>query len=53
MKINNNRMYKKTWGIRKKVTTLFEFITNNKKYHNKVFRSSYYKYLNKNPINRK
>ncbi|WP_132248152.1 IS3 family transposase [Marinisporobacter balticus] len=52
---------KKGYGhIRKEVTTIFEFITNNKKHHDiklmcrvlKVSRSSYYKYLNKKPSNR-
>lgn len=52
---------KKLWHICKKVvTTVFEFITNNKKHHNvnlmykvlKVSRSSYYKHLHKKPSKR-
>lgn len=56
-----NQNIKKSYGhIHKKITTIFDFITNDKKYHDiklmckvlKVSRSSYYKYLNQKPSNR-
>ena len=61
IKKNKPIAVKKSYGhIRKEITTVFEFITNNKKEHDiklmckvlKIPRSSYYKYLNKKPSNR-